>query len=351
MRTSRLILFALVTAVAASTPGCGKDPAKDKAAASPTAAPSGAAVAGAPAAPVKPVPAELPDVIARVNGETVRRDELLLAIRNLEGRAGGPVPAEQRDTVYRQVLDQIVGYHLLMQEARARKVAVAPWDVDKRLTEIKSQFPNEQAFNEMLQQRGLSLDRLRQESSDTIAVNAMLEKEFESVIVTSDADARKFYNENKARFREEESVHASHILIRVDEKADAATRAKARKQIESLDRQARKGADFAALAQKNSQDPGSAPRGGDLGFFARGQMVPAFEQAAFATKPGQLSGVVETPFGYHLIKVAEVKPAREVGFDEVKGQIDEFLKQQLREKKSLDFINQLKAKGKVDVLI
>jgi peptidyl-prolyl cis-trans isomerase C len=353
------LLLSLVVAVLAAAAGCTKEPVKDQAAQAPAAP---APAAGTPAAPgaapttpgapaVKPVPASLPDVIAKVNGEAVTRAELELAIRNIEGRAGQPVPPAQRDRVYRDVLERIIGYHLLVQESRARKVVAAPWEVDQRVAEIKKQFPSEQAFDEMMKQRGLSPDRLRQETGDTMAVNRMLEKEFETAIATSDADVRKFYDDNKARFREPESMRASHILIRADQNADAAAKAKARAQLAGLEAQVKKGADFAALAKQHSQDPGSAQNGGDLGFFTRGQMVPPFEQAAFATKPGQVSGIVETPFGYHLIRVAEQKPGRDLGFDEVKGQIVEYMKQQLREQKSNAFIEQLRAKAKVEVVI
>jgi len=179
----------------------------------------------------------------------------------------------------------------------------------------------------------------------------MLEKEFESLVAATDDEVRKFYEGNKPRFREEATVHASHILIRLEQNADAAARTKARAQIETIQAQLKKGGNFAELATTHSQDPGSAPKGGDLGFFARGQMVPAFEEAAFTTKVGQVSGIVETPFGYHLIKVAETKPGRDVGFDEVKEQIREYLKQQVREQKSQAFIDQLKVKGKIEILI
>ncbi|MDO8836240.1 MAG: peptidylprolyl isomerase [Vicinamibacterales bacterium] len=342
MRTRLFVILTLITL--AVVPGCNKN----KDAEAPAAASAG--VPGAAGA-LTTVPALLPDAVAKVNGVVVKKEELQMAITNLEGRAGAPVPAEQRDTVYRQVLDRIVGYHLLVQEARVRKFEAPPWDVDKRLSDIRSQFPSEQAFKDMLQQRGMTDERLRQETAETIAVNAMLEKEFESLVAISDDELRTFYDGNKPRFREEATVHASHILIRLEENADAAARTKARGQIEGIQAQVKKGANFAELARQHSQDPGSAPKGGDLGFFGRGQMVPAFEEAAFATKIGQVSGIVETPFGYHLIKVAETKPGRDVGFDEVKEQIREYLKQQVREQKSQAFIDQLKAKGKVEILI
>jgi peptidyl-prolyl cis-trans isomerase C len=111
------------------------------------------------------------------------------------------------------------------------------------------------------------------------------------------------------------------------------------------------GKDFAELAKHYSQDPGSAANGGDLGYFAQGQMVGPFEQAAFALKPGAVSDVVETPFGFHIIKVADHQAARTVPLDEVRPQIEQFLQNQRRQQKTEAFINSLKAKGRVEVLI
>jgi len=352
------VLFVLFGLAAGA---CSKEPAKAPSdAAAPAAAPAatpaqaGAVPAGQAASPApaaKPVPALLPDVVARVNGEDVKKSELEMAIRSLEERARSAVPAEQRDAVYRQVLDRLIGFHLLVQEAKARKVVAPPWEVDSQIEQIKKQFPSEDAFTQMLQSRGVTAEQLRADTAQTIAVNVMLKAELEpKVAVTADA-GKKFYDENKARFRQDDSVHASHILIRTPENADAAAKAKAKSQADGLLAQITKGGDFAGLAKQFSQDPGSAPNGGDLGFFSKGQMVPAFEQAAFSLKPGQTSGVVETPFGYHIIRVSETKAGRDLTYDEVKGQIDEYLKQQIRDQKSQEFVDQLRAKGKIQILL
>jgi peptidyl-prolyl cis-trans isomerase C len=350
-------MFALLLAAA----GCQKKDASTTAAA-PAAtppAPSTSSQPGtpapgpvAPAAPaIKPVPAQLPEILARVNGEDVKKAELEMAVKTLEDRARSAVPPEQRDAVYRQVLDRIVGFHLLVQEARNRKVVAPPWEVDGQIDQIKKQFPTEDAFKQMLQSRGVTLERLRSDTAETIAVNQMLKTELEPKVTVSDADTKTFYDQNKPRFRQEDSIHASHILIRVEEQADAATKAKAKTQADGILKQLKKGAAFADLAKKYSQDPGSAPNGGDLGFFNRGQMVPAFDQAAFALQPGQTSAVVETPFGYHIIRVGEAKPGRDLGYEEVKAQILDYLKQQVRDQKSQQFVDQLKAKGKIQILI
>ena len=339
-------LAVLAVVILCATAACGK-----KEAAKPPAAPVGSAAATAPEGAAKPVPAQLPDVVARVNGEDVTRAELEMAVRSLEQRAQSPVPPDQRDAVYRQVLDRIIGFHLLSQEARSRKVVAAPWDVDQQLGELKKQFPNEAAFNQMLQARGVSVDQLRKETEDTLAVNQMLRTEIEPQVKVLDADIKTFFDQNKPRFHQQESVRASHILIRAEQTADLATKTKAKAQADDLLNQLRKGANFADLARKFSQDPGSAQNGGDLGFFNRGQMVPPFDQAAFALKPGQMSGVVETPFGYHIIQAHEAKPGRDVGFDEAKDQIRTYLATQQREQKSQVLVDQLKAKGKISIVL
>jgi peptidyl-prolyl cis-trans isomerase C len=230
-------------------PGCKK---KD-AATPPAGAPANGATAPAPGAPAvpgapKPVPAQLPDVVAKVNGEDVLKSEVEMAVRTLEQRAQSAVPAEQRDGVYRQVLDRIIGFHLLSQEARTRKIVAAPWDVDQQLGELKKQFPTEDAFSKMLQSRGVTYEKLRKETEDTLAVNKMLQAEIEPKVSVQDADVQTFFDQNKARFHQNESVHASHILIRAEQNADAATKAKAKAEADGILKQLKGGAKFADLA-------------------------------------------------------------------------------------------------------
>ena len=133
--------------------------------------------------------------------------------------------------------------------------------------------------------------------------------------------------------------------------ADAATKAAAKTKAEGILKDLKAGKDFAAAAKENSQDPGSAVNGGDLGFFEQGQMVPPFEQAAFALKPGQMSEIVETQFGFHIIKVAEHQDSHVVPLEEAKGQIEQYLQQQNRQTETQAFVNALKTKAKIEILI
>lgn len=341
----RILLLALLVISWLPVAGCQKS--------SPPAAASNspAAAAGAPRGPaIKPVPAELPAVVARVNGEEVNRAELERAVKNLEGGAGQPVPAERRSEVYRSMLDQIVSFTLLKQESRARKVNVPDAEVDAQLAQMRQQFPDEQAFTKALAARNMTIEKLKDDTRTGMQVSKMLETELSPQISVQEKEVADFYAQNPDKFTQEESVRASHILIRADAKADAATKERARQRAAEVLKKARGGGDFAALAKEYSAD-GSAAQGGDLGYFGRGQMVPPFEKAAFALKPGEISDVVQSDFGFHVIKLTDRRPARKVPLSEVGGRINQYLLEQRRQQLTDELVAKLKSKGKVEILI
>jgi peptidyl-prolyl cis-trans isomerase C len=343
----------LLAALLAATVACQKPPASSSSAgaARPTAAPTGQAPQPTPAPPAaKPVPAELPAVLARVNGDEITRAEFEQNVRNIEGRAGREVPAEQRDEVLRGLLDEMVAVRLLQQEAARRQLTVDNARLEAALKQLRSQFPTEAAFKQALVAQKMSLDDLRKEARQNLVVTDMLEQEVGKQIDVKPSDVSAFYEKNPDRFQQPEAIRASHVLVLLPQGADEAAKTAARAKAEMVLKKARGGADFAALARAHSDDA-SKQRGGDLGFFPKGQMVPAFDAAAFALQPNQISDVVETPFGFHVIKVTERRPARSVPFAEAAPQIEQFLKQEQQQQKTRAFVNELKAKGKIDIYI
>ncbi len=317
----------------------------------PAAAPASQTSAQAPPAAPKPMPAQLPEILARVNGETVTKAEFESAVRNVEARAGGPIPPEQRDGVLRDLLNQIVGLKLLSQEAKARNLAIPDAEVDARIGEIQKQFPSEAVFKQMLQQRQLTVEKLRADARQDLAVSKLIENAIADKIGVTPEQVTKFHQENPDRFNQPERVRASHILIAFPQNADAAAKTQARAKAEQVLKDVKGGKDFAALAKQNSQDPGSAANGGDLGYFQQGQMVGPFNDVAFKLAPGATSDLVETQFGYHIIRVVEKQPARAVPLDEVRGEVVQFLQNQNRQQQTEVFVNSLKAKGKVEILV
>jgi peptidyl-prolyl cis-trans isomerase C len=299
-----------------------------------------------PPEPVKPVPATIPPVVARVNGQNVPKSDFDRLLKQMEMQAGQPVPQARRDEVCRAVLDQLVTYTALVQEATARKVEVTPAEAkqvsDAKIAELRKQIPDPKAFNKALAERNMTLDRLRADIRNDIAINKMMQAEVASTPAVTDAEVREFYDKNPNEFT---GLRASHILIR-PAGFDEDSKKKARAQAEDLMKQARAGADFADLARKHSAD-GSAQQGGDLGFFTKGSMVPAFSDAAFALKPGEVGDVVETQFGFHVIKSLERK---DVPFDDASTKIREFLTAKHRDERQKAFVADVKSRSKIEVM-
>ena len=157
-------------------------------------------------------------------------------------------------------------------------------------------------------------------------------------VTVSEADLKEFYTQNKEKLMVPEQVRARHILFKVDPASAEDEKNHAKARAEAILKRAKAGEDFEKLAQAYSDDQTSKAKGGDLGYFAPGRMVPEFEGAAFYTDPGQISDIVETKYGYHIIKVVDHKDARERSFEEVKDYIKEKLPQELIMFKVQEFI-------------
>jgi peptidyl-prolyl cis-trans isomerase C len=353
MHNTKFVLTTILAGTLALA-GCSKKADTPKPAGQPATPAAGTtatpAAKPAPPPPPKPVPQQLPAVVARVNGESIPRADFERAVKVLEARAGGQVPADRRDEILRNVLDQLVTYHVLTQEAHKRHLDATDQEVQQRVSEVRKQFPTEQAFSAALKQRGMDPGQFEKDLRNDITVNKLMQAEASTATLVGEQDAKDFYDKNPDKFKQPEQVRASHIFKRIPQGADAKTKATIRSSLEPVLKQVKAGADFAELAKKNSED-GSAAAGGDLNYFGPGQMVPEFEKAAFQLKPGGTSGIVESQFGFHIIKVTDRRAGRTVPFPEVKEQIANYLKQQRQQEKADALVEQLKAKSKIEILI
>ncbi len=288
-----------------------------------------AAVAAAGQAGQAAPPGDAP--VAVVNGDPITRAEFDRALaaymrrfRQMTGGMHGMVK-EPNEQMKAEVLQQLVDRMLLWQEARKDLPKDLNAQVDKELEAIKGRFPDEQSFQQALEAENLTLAALKDLLRQQIAVRSYVETRIQPGVEVNEEEVRRFYEENQDKFTTPEQVRASHILIRVAPGASDEEKDRARRKVAELRERALKGEDFAELARKNSEDPGSAANGGDLGFFTRDRMVKPFADAAFALKTGEISDVVETRFGYHVIKVTDRKEATRHGFDDVKEQIQGYL--------------------------
>lgn len=290
-------------------------------------------------------------VVAKVNGIAITQAEVDRAVKILlaQSKMQQPLPGEIMKKAEAAAVNQLIASELLYQAG----VKMADKDLDKQVeTQIaqrKAQFPSAAEYEKALKENNLTEKDLTVLMRKDIVINNLLQKEVASKITVSEADAKKFYDDNKDKFKTEESIKASHILIGVDAKATADDKKKAKEKAEAIRKRLLAGEDFAAVAKKESTCP-SASQGGDLGSFTKGQMVPEFEKTAFALKPGEISDVVETKFGYHIIKVQEKKPAGTVSFDETKKNIEGYLKSQKIQKGINEYLEKLRKENKVEIL-
>ncbi|MES1240562.1 MAG: peptidylprolyl isomerase [Acidobacteriota bacterium] len=362
--------FLLTGLVACSKGSQGEEqttPAPETGAAAP-AQPGQAAAPGqqpgaspmAPTAPVPPGPpadtSKMPAVVARVNGVDIKKDELVrqaeqMRMRVMQASRGQQTPPLD-NAFYKQILDGLVAQTLLLQDAKKQGVTVSDQDIQPQLDMIRKQFPDAATFQKALASQGMTekalADNVRQEA---LIQKYVTTKVFNGVTVSDDA-ARQFYEQNKAQMQRPERAHLRHILVAVQPTASADDKQKAKAKADDLLKRAQGGEDFAKLAAENSDDPGSKVQGGDLSWVVRGQMVPPFDQAGFAlTKPNEISPVVETQFGYHIIQLLERQPASAVPFEEAKGRITQMLKQKQAGESLKAHVDQLRKQGKVEVFI
>lgn len=347
--TRRAALVALILGVAH---GCGSSKEGDQNPPKSESAMTAAAASGSGTAAKTDTKADKGDVIARVNGVAIPRAEFdakynkmtkAFTTRNKE------IPENLARRYRESILKQLIERELLRQKIASAGIKIDPAELEKEFEDYKKMFRTEQNFERYLKSSDISVDRIKENIAHNIAVNKLLEK-FGDLTV-DEQEAREYYEQYKKRYEIKEQVRASHILLKVDAKADKKVDEAARKRALDIYRQAiKKDADFAELARKYSQGP-TASRGGDLSYFPRGRMVPEFEEVAFKMKPGEISKPVRTQFGWHIIKVVDHKEGRQRPFEEVRESIEKLLRNKKVRKAKQELLKTLRAEAKIETFL
>jgi foldase protein PrsA len=294
--------------------------------------------AGTPA----PMPKPAGQAVATVNGVGIPKAEYdrvyAMIKRRYQGRFGidfnSPRGKEMEDELKLNLINHLVEKQLVLNEGLRRGLQVAPDQVDAKLSELKKESGSDEEFQNNLKANGMTLADLRREVEDGLLVRQVADALTSDIKVT-DEEAKAYYDSHSEEFDKPEEVRVRHILVK--DKATA----------EKLLADLKGGADFATLAKANSEDPGSKNDGGDLGFFSRGRMVPEFEDVAFKLKPGELSGIVQTQFGFHILQGVEHHDARHVPFDEAKPKIAETLSEGRKDKVLSKWLEDQKKAAKI----
>jgi parvulin-like peptidyl-prolyl isomerase len=302
--------------------------------------------------------------VARGKGFEVKQselDEVMSGLKSAAAMRGQPIAPEQLILAQRQMLDRLIQIQILLQRATDADKADGKKKTDLQLAVLLKNAGSQEDFQTKLKAAGLTEAELRAKITQEATAMATLKRELK--IAATDADAKKFYDENASDFEVPEEAHVRHILLLT---LDPTTRqplpddqkTAKKKQIDDLLKRAKGGEDFAKLATQFSEDPGSKDNGGELTEFPRGQMLPEFEAAAFSLRTNQISDVVTTMYGYHIIKLLNKTPARKLTLAEkipmtdltVGDKVKENLEQEQIGKLAPDFLAGLKKDAGVEIL-
>ena len=263
-------------------------------------------------------------------------------------REGLKVSEAQMAKLKNDLLENLIERELLYQESQKSGIKVDKKKIDGQLLVLKKRFPNEKEYKNALSTMKISENEIKDQIKRKLSINQLIDTKIAQKVVVTDEESKAFYNANPNLFKQPEQVRASHIFIKVEAGADEQQKAQALKKIKEVQKKLKDGQDFATLAKEYSEDETSKAKGGDLGYFTHGQMVKPFEDAAFGMQPNEVSKIVETPFGYHLIKVYDKKPQKILAYGEIKGLLAEHMRKEKIEKEAAKYIAELMKDAKIE---
>lgn len=288
--------------------------------------------------------------LAVVNGTVITKvefDRKLNQVKQHMLKQGQQIPDDRLAQIKMDIVENMIDEELLFQESRKKGITVETEAIATDLKKIKQKFANDADFKKALGESGLTEAELQSSLERGYVISKLIDNQIMAPIVIPDQEIRTFYDTHPKSFKKSEQVRASHILIKVDSQAEQSVKDEKRAKLQEVQKRLKVGEDFAVLAKEFSECPSNI-KGGDLGYFERGKMVKPFEDVAFKLKTGEVSDIVETPFGYHLIKVVDKKPASVVGYEDVKDKIGQYLKKEKTGKELKGYIEELRKKAVIE---
>ena len=293
------------------------------------------------------------DRVAVVNGSVITQEDFNREMSRAQKQIasmGKTLNDSQLLIIKEEVLRNLINVELLYQASQENRIKFDEEVINEQLKALKERFPNEAQFKDDLSKKNLSEAAVKSQIGRGMAIKKLIDEKVIQKVTVSDKETKAYYDSHPNFFKEPEQVQASHILIKVETKFDESQKAEVLKKIETIQQRLQEGGDFAALAKEYSECP-SSEKGGDLGYFRRGQMVKPFEEAAFALEPGKVSGIIETKFGYHLIKTIDKKPETTIPYKDNKDKLEKYLKQEKVKKEINLYIGKLREKAKLEIFL
>lgn len=288
-----------------------------------------------------------PDEVAVVvNGEPISTWEVGLLVPEIRAEVEAQNLKDPGDLVIRTAIQRAIDGRLLAQESVKRGFEPNQERIESKMKSLAERAGGRAALEAELIKSGVTYEQLKATVVQSDLAQSLVENEIVSGIEVSEEDVAAYYAEHPELFTSEEKVHARHILLKVPKDAGPEQRAAVRKRAEVAQARALSGENFAALAMELSEGPNAA-RGGDLGFNTRGQMIPSFDEAVWKLKAGEISEVVESHLGYHIIKVDEYVEGKVVTLDEARPLITDLLRQQRMGAELAEFISGLRETAEI----
>jgi peptidyl-prolyl cis-trans isomerase C len=285
-------------------------------------------------------------VLITVNDDPIHASEIRYVMRGIAGRMQQQGAQPEQDQLLQSATQEVVQTHLLIQEAIRQGFKVDPEQTKQAMANIEQQAGGRENLVTELERVGMSYEAFAKMVGESDAIRRFMDTKLAPTVEVKDEEVASFYTSNQQRFNTPEQVHARHILFKVEQGATDQDKSAAKAKAEKARQRALAGEDFAALAMELSEGP-SGPRGGDLGFFAADRMVPAFSKTAFALQPGGISDIVETQFGFHVIKVEERREGGERSLEEVGEEIKLFLSRQKVSDKVSELLEKLHKEAEI----
>jgi peptidyl-prolyl cis-trans isomerase C len=267
-------------------------------------------------------------VVVRVENVAITEKEVMAVIDQMATQQQLTPEQGQKKyaLLFNDAINSLIGMTLLREEGRSKGMVAEKEKVDASFKALADKFPSSVEFDQGLAQQGLNQATLRMKIEDNMVIQSVIDQMVLDMPLPMDDQIKKFYDDNPQFFDLPEQVHAAHLFLSVDKSATAEQKAAIKTKLEGIRAEiVGKKTGFAEAVAKYSDDKSTSQNGGDLGLIGRGDMIAPLEDASFATKPGETSQVIETPYGYHLISVSEIKPAGKKPLEEAKTDIKSYL--------------------------
>jgi len=295
-------------------------------------------VAGKVSAQSSPQPLKIPEVVAKVNGVDIQSKYIAFRLNQILRNVKRPLTMRERTSVVKDLIEKEIVRELVNQQGEKKNLEVDSDLVEKEMAALRKPYKSDEEFEKALSARSITLDDLKNSMKVDINARQLLNDHIKGKITIADTDVKKYYEDNKKKFIRPEAFRTRHILAAIfppdmikstpvaelQNKREELAR-KAEERIDAIIKELKEGANFEELAKTKSDDEASRENGGDLDVIYKGVFDPSFDEAVSKLNPGEITGKVETRFGFHVIKLIEKQPSEQAPFDELEPAIQKHL--------------------------